>query len=285
MASPSGPLTPPAEPSTQSLTQTQTQSSYNDKQNASSSLNSVPRIEALLSQPATSLTDDGTSKRPRDHRIIHLLLQHMGINAYQERVPLQLMDFAYRYTSTVLSDALHIQNEGYDQADNSATSKGARAKNAAAKAEEGDISIQALRMAAGSRVSHQFAGPGALGKEFLKQLADDRNRISLNTQSREGDKGSGMMIGGVKLPHERYCLTGVGWGLKEEWDSEGEESVEDEPNGDGDVDAVQGDDAQMDGMEEEADEDEDEDLGTMEDVFGDDGGAADKDGDEEMQYS
>ena len=206
----------------------------------------------------------------------------MGISAYQERVPLQLMDFAYRYTSSVLSDALHIQSEGYDQADNNASSKGGRAKNAAAKAEEGDVSIQALRMAAGSKVSHQFSGPGALPKEFLKQLADERNRISLNAQSKDGDRGSGMMLGGIKLPHERYCLTGVGWGLKEEWDSEGEESVQDEQDGEGAA-GTRGDDTQMDGMEEGGEEEED--LGTMEDVFGDDGGGGDKDGDEEMQDS
>ena len=207
----------------------------------------------------------------------------MGISAYQERVPLQLMDFAYRYTSTVLSDALHIQNEGYDQAENATSSKGARAKNAAAKAEEGDISLHALRMAVASRVSHQFSGPGALPKEFLKNLADERNRVSLNAQAKDGDRGSGVTIGGVKLPHERYCLTGVGWGLKEEWDSEGEESVDDDQNGDGAGGGAHGDDTNMDGMEEGGDEDED--LGTMEDVFGDDGGAANKDGDEEMEDS
>ena len=193
------------------------------------------------------------------------------------------MDFAYRYTSSVLGDALHMQNEGYDQADSNTTSKAGRAKNAAAKAEEGDISIQALRMAAGSRISHQFSGPSALPKEFLKQLADDRNRISLNTQAKDGDRGSGVTIGGIKLPHERYCLTGVGWGLKDEWDSEGEESVGSEQDGDGAAPGPQGDDTQMDDMEEGADEDED--LGTMEDVFGDDGGGEDKDGDEEMEDS
>ncbi|RMD45071.1 hypothetical protein DV735_g197, partial [Chaetothyriales sp. CBS 134920] len=277
MASPSGPLTPPAEP-TETPGQSQLQPSANEKPNASSS---ASRIEALLSQPATSLSDDGTSKRPRDHRIIHLLLQHMGITAYQERIPLQLMDFAYRYTSSVLSDALHIQNEGYDQADNATTSKGSRAKTAATKAEEGDISIQALRMAVGSKISYQFAGPGALPKEFLKGLADERNRISLNAQAKEGERGYPMMVGGVKLPHEKYCLTGVSWGLKEEWDSEGEESAEEEPNGDATATATHGDDSRMDGVEETMDEDED--VGTMEDIFGQDDTGADGDGDHEME--
>ncbi|KAK4951632.1 Transcription initiation factor TFIID subunit 9, partial [Elasticomyces elasticus] len=43
---------------------------------------------------------------------------------------------------------------------------------------------------------------------------------------------------GMRLPDERYCLTGAGWGLKEEWESQGEESAdEDEVDGGVDGDA------------------------------------------------
>ena len=52
--------------------------------------------------PTNSSIDNGQSKRPRDARLIHLILANYGVNAYQERVPLQLMDFAYRYTSSTL---------------------------------------------------------------------------------------------------------------------------------------------------------------------------------------
>ena len=52
--------------------------------------------------PTNSPMDNGQSKRPRDARLIHLVLANYGVNAYQERVPLQLMDFAYRYTSSTL---------------------------------------------------------------------------------------------------------------------------------------------------------------------------------------
>lgn len=281
MASPVQLGTPPPDTiSTQNAAQAQTQSSTNAQvaQNASSNSN---RLEALLSQPATSLSDDGTSKRPRDYRLIHLLLTAKGVNAYQERVPLQLMDFAYRYTSSVLSDALHIQNEGYDQADNTTHSRGGRgaaARSAAQRAEEGDVSLAALRMSIQSRMSHQFQGQGAVPKEFLKQLADERNRISLNAQARD-EKGAGMTVGGVKLPHERYCLTGVGWGLKTEWESEGEESMEDDEGVNGPT-AADGDDVQMDEMEDGA-EDDDDDPGQIEDIFGQQDG--EKDGDEEME--
>lgn len=52
--------------------------------------------------PTNSQVDKGQSKRPRDARLIHLVLANYGVNAYQERIPLQLMDFAYRYTSSTL---------------------------------------------------------------------------------------------------------------------------------------------------------------------------------------
>lgn len=289
MASPAAPLTPPAEPSsTQTLTQTQTQTQTQTSTQAQSSTQASgqsgnARVEALLDQPLTSLTDDGTSKRPRDHRLIHLLLASHGVNAYQERVPLQLMDFAYRYTSTILSDALHIQLEGYDQAEGANSNKKTGGnKGGANKADEGDVSLAALRMSIASRLSHQFTGQGNLPKEFLKQLADERNRISLQQQSKDDKGGSGVTIGGIRLPHERHCLTGTGWGLKNEWESEGEESEEDEELPPGPTEADAGD-AQMGEAGEGMDEDDE--MGTMEDVFGPDGGDDPKDGDAEMQDS
>jgi transcription initiation factor TFIID subunit 9B len=245
---PPGPLTPPAEPQTQPAQPTQP-----------SQAAAQPQVEALLSQPLTSLSDDGSAKRPRDHRLLHLLLASHGISAYQQRVPLQLMDFAYRYTNAVFTDALYIQNEAYDQVDGGAQTKGRGAKQNQNKTEEGDISTTALRMAIGSRMGYQFQG--SLPKEFLKQLADERNRISLQSQARDGDK-SGPVVGGIRLPHEKYCLTGTGWGLKDEWDSEGEESVA-EPD---EMERPEPEDLMQ--VDDKENDPELEGEGTMEDVFG-----------------
>ena len=200
---------------------------------------------------------------------MHLLLASHGITAYQQRVPLQLMDFAYRYTNSVLSDALHIQNEAYDLTDAATQTKGRGSKQNQNKNDEGDVSHAALKMSIGSRMGYQFQG--SLSKEFLKQLADERNRISFQAQARDGEK-SGPIIGAVRLPHEKYCLTGMGWGLKDEWDSDGEESVvdADEPDRPEPEDLMQMD-------EREGDEDI-EGEGTMEDVFGT-AGEEDADGD------
>lgn len=287
--SPSHPLTPPADPSPPQPPPP-AQPSTSQSTTTTAIHTTQPHLDALLSQPLTSISDNGLAKRPRDHRLIHLLLASHGISAYQERVPLQLMDFAYRYTSSVLSDAVHVQAEGYDQAAANADTHGrgrgagrgaggaSGARGAAATAEEGDVSLSALRMAIASRMAYQFQG--SLPKEFLKGLAEERNRIGLGVGLRE----QGTVIGGVRLPPEKYCLTGVGWGVKEEWDSEGEEEVEGGVPEAGDVDM-----GQVDGLGEEREEEDggDEEMGTMEDVFGDDATDGDRGGggggqDEEM---
>ena len=235
------------------------------------------------------------------------------------------MDFAYRYTSSVLADALHIQNEGYDvpadapggaaAAGPSGTGRGRGAaagagrgqgKNAAGGSgggagggEDGEINLSSLRLAIGSRIGYQFTA-GNMPKDFVKGLAEERNRIGLNVGGREvAEKGGatganaaagsvaagvgGTTMAGVKLPHERYCLTGVGWGMKDEWDSEGEEDVEDGDGGDemnvhGTAAGANDDDAEI-----EMGEDEDGE-GNMEDVFGADEATGQRDeGDEEME--
>ena len=196
------------------------------------------------------------------------------------------MDFAYRYTSSVLGDAVHMQAEGYDNPSSSGgagsshnDNRGPRGRGAggargggagagggaaggAAGADEGDVSLSSLRMAIGSRMAYQFQG--SLPKEFLKGLAEERNRIGLGVGLRE----QGTVIGGVRLPNEKYCLTGVGWGLKEEWDSEGEEEV-DEQVGDVEMAQVDGE-GGLDGREEEDGAGGNDGMGTMEDVFGED---------------
>ncbi|KAF3049551.1 Transcription initiation factor TFIID subunit 9 [Didymella keratinophila] len=204
---------------------------------------------ANTAYPSTSLLDTGATKRPRDARLIHLLLANMGVHAYTERVPLQLLDFAYRYTSGVLSDAL-----AYEPPVPSSLPQSEKKKRDPT-AEEG-ISLGALRTSVAGRAA-MMAAQGGLGKEFLAEVASERNRVALPRVEREF---------GVRLPPERYCFTGVGWGVKEAW--EGEEEVEDEDETMGDGGPVGGAtdsfgapvaaaDTEMGGMdEEEVDEDE-----------------------------
>jgi transcription initiation factor TFIID subunit 9B len=205
------------------------------------------------SYPSTSLTDTGTSKRPRDARLIHLLLANMGVHAYTERVPLQLLDFAYRYTSSILSDALAYE----PPVPTHSSAAAAKKRDTAADAE--GVSLNALRTAVQGRATQQFQH--ALGKEFMADLAAERNRIALPRVDREF---------GLRLPPERYCFTGVGWAVRGAWEDEvGSEDGGDEEGGEGDeemeVTAAAG--PVGDGAEKEgAGDGEDTEMGGMDEV-------------------
>lgn len=214
--------------------------------------------------PLTSQQDDGLSKRPRDARLIHTVLANLGVQNYQERVPLQLLDFAYRYTSSVLSDSLRLSAEGY-------TAQASEKRKAAAGDDGSNITVTALRQAIASRQGYAFEP--ALPKEFMLEQAGERNRVALPKVERGY---------GVQLPDEKYCLTGVGWGLKEEWDSEEDEEA---PKVNGSANAAQSaarqEDETMGGVDNAGEEDEgdDEGEGKMEDIFGEEGGG---DGDDDV---
>jgi transcription initiation factor TFIID subunit 9B len=200
--------------------------------------------------PMTSVQDSGLGKRPRDARLIHMLLSSMGVTAYQERVPLQLLDFAYRHSSSILSDALHLSSDAY-------VSQQTRAKDAppggALRDADGQVSANAVQFAISSRLQYQFGGGnggGGLNKDFLLETAQNRNKVALPRVLQNE--------WGVRLPSERFVLTGVPWGLKGEWVTGNQESGDTVMGG---VDTV-----------EEAGV-EDEEGGRMEDIFGGDADA------------
>ncbi|KAF2177695.1 TFIID-31kDa-domain-containing protein [Zopfia rhizophila CBS 207.26] len=226
---------PPTASSTQPNTQSQPQPSQSQSQPQLSNGQSITQINP--SHPSTSLQDNGQSKRPRDARLIHLLLANMGVHAYTDRVPLQLLDFAYRYTSGILSDAI-----AYEPPSANNTSK-------KAKLDEDGVSLNALRTAVGARATHQFSP--ALPKEYLLEIAAERNRVALPRVEREF---------GVRLPPERYCFTGVGWGIKETWESEADEDVDLMDGGGVGVGGPVGGDTVMGGVEEEENENEFEEV-------------------------
>ncbi|KAL1962540.1 hypothetical protein VTN77DRAFT_9415 [Rasamsonia byssochlamydoides] len=270
------PLTPPADPP---LANHASSASHANAANSS-----APNPPVPPSIPATSLNDSGKSRRPRDARLIHMLLASLGVTAYQERVPLQLLDFAYRYTSSTLQDAVHLTMEGY--AGNPAGSGEVNVSGGRGGVEVNTVTLQALRLSIASRLHYQFQ-PG-LPKEFLMDVASERNRIALPGVSRGFDSGAGakqnafsnISMGGMRLPPERFCLTGMGWNLKDEWESEGEEDVEDtEPTTTQPGAACAG--AGVGVGENEEEDVEDEGDGKMEDIFGED--TAMGEGDEEEE--
>lgn len=75
-------------------------------------------------------------------------------------------------------------------------------------------------MSVASRINHQFNT--ALPKEFLLDIAQERNRIALPTVGKEF---------GVRLPPEKYSLTGINWDLaetREDWMDASSEDEDDE---------------------------------------------------------
>ena len=184
-----------------------------------------------------------------------MLLSSLGVTAYQERVPLQLLDFAYRHSSSILSDALHNGSDAF-------VSQQTRAKDAPPgggfRDADGQVSANAVQIAIQSRLQYQFGGSGGgLSKEFLLETAQQRNKVALPRVLQNE--------WGVRLPSERFVLTGVPWGLKGEW-------VEIDEN----ANAADG----MEGVEmaEEQGVEGGEEGGTMEDLFG---GDADQDMDKD----
>ncbi|KAK3693711.1 transcription initiation factor IID, 31kD subunit-domain-containing protein [Podospora appendiculata] len=222
-------------------------------------------------QPPTS--PSAAAPRPRDARTIELLLTAQGVTAFEQRVPLLLLDFAYRHTSAVLSDALHLSADPYT------SHAGARpsAASGAAPVNVGDatVSANAVQLAISSRLGFQFrggSGGGGPSKEWLMDLARQTNRTMLpRIMTNEW---------GVRLPAERFVLNGLSWGLRDAWagqdGADDDSSDEDEDMDDGDAaaaDAMQGveiEDIGGDGVE----------GGTMDDVFGDE--QLDEDEDQEM---
>ncbi len=222
-----------------------------------------PTITPIAAPPPNASSDlpdgkDGANqaKRPRDARLVHMILASLGITAYQERVPLQLLDFAYRYTSGVLQDALYLNAEGYAAAGLAGSTTGKHNADGASK-DSNAVNLTALRLSVGSRQNYQFNS--SLPKEFLLEMASERNKVALPSTRQEW---------GLRLPPEKYCLTGVGWNLKQEWDSDVDVDSMDEDGPEEDH-GGSGDEAKPEGDEEGAEDDEESDA-RMEDIFGDD---------------
>lgn len=112
-------------------------------------------------------------------------------------------------------------------------------------------------------------GGGGASKEWLQELARERNKVALpRVLANEW---------GVRLPNERFVLSGQGWGLREQWGVDGARSESEDDDDDDDDDDEDGDDA-MEGLEggdgqkrnkEDGDEDEDE-GGGLDEFLGDD---------------
>ncbi|KAK9474156.1 uncharacterized protein V1510DRAFT_412562 [Dipodascopsis tothii] len=129
----------------------------------------------------------------------------MGVTSYHDRVPLQLMDFACRYTNGILHDALL-----YADHSRSANPTTGTAGNT-------HLTLEDIRLAVAARVNYQFKP--APPKELLLELAQERNRKPLPPISQTF---------GIRLPPEKYCLTAKDWEIEDEERDLPDDDVKDE---------------------------------------------------------
>ncbi|KAI1455772.1 TFIID-31kDa-domain-containing protein [Annulohypoxylon moriforme] len=218
---------------------------------ATSGTTTVPNTQATSASSGANATQPGGSNnatsqqqqapssptpthapRPRDARTIELLLTSQGVTSFDQRVPLLLLDFAYRHASSVLSDAIHLSTDPYTSHAGSKPSGSSGAAPSAPGVTDAVVSTNAINLAIASRQSFQFrggaggaAGGGGASKDWLQELARERNKVALpRVLANEW---------GVRLPNERFVLSGQGWGLKDHWEGEGDDSDDEDMDDDG----------------------------------------------------
>ncbi|KAK6872435.1 Transcription initiation factor TFIID subunit 9 [Candida tropicalis] len=140
---------------------------------------------------------------PRDVRLLHLIFATHAVHNYQDHVPLQLMDFAHRYTKSVLKDAL-VYND-HSKPVNTNTNLNTNTNST--------VNTDDIRLAIAARSNYQFKPVPP--KELLLELAQERNSKPLPPV---------IPRWGLNLPPEKYCLTA------KDWDSIYDEPDEDDPN-------------------------------------------------------
>jgi transcription initiation factor TFIID subunit 9B len=189
------------------------------------------------------------------------------VTSFDSRVPLLLLDFAYRHTSSILNDALHLSGDPYTTHAGAKPSASSGAVPVAPSGGDATVTTNAVNIAIASRQAYQFrggagggggVGGGGASKEWLQELARERNKVALpRVLANEW---------GVRLPNERFVLSGQSWGLRDQW---GDNSEDDEDAGeDGDDDAMEG----LEGEKKGKDKGEDEEGGGLDEFLGDDMG-------------
>lgn len=118
---------------------------------------------------------------PKDALVMGAILKEMGINEYEPRVINQMLEYTYRYITTVLEDATVYS------------------KHAGKK----DIDADDVQLAIQSRLDHSYTNPPP--REFLIEIARQKNRHPLpQIQAKSG----------LRLPPDRYCLTSTNYKVK-----------------------------------------------------------------------
>uniref|UniRef100_A0A8D0G795 TATA-box binding protein associated factor 9 n=1 Tax=Sphenodon punctatus TaxID=8508 RepID=A0A8D0G795_SPHPU len=118
---------------------------------------------------------------PKDAQVMAQILKDMGITEYEPRVINQMLEFTYRYVTTILEDA----------------------KIYSSHAKKSSVDADDLRLAIQCRTDQSFTSPPP--RDFLLDIARQKNQTPLPLIK---------PYSGPRLPPDRYCLTAPNYRLK-----------------------------------------------------------------------
>ncbi|XP_034115684.1 transcription initiation factor TFIID subunit 9 [Drosophila sulfurigaster albostrigata] len=118
---------------------------------------------------------------PKDAQVIMSILKELNIQEYEPRVVNQMLEFTFRYVTCILDDAKVYANH-------------ARKKT---------IDLDDVRLATEMTLDKSFTGPPP--RHVLAKMAELRNAMPLPPIKPHC---------GLRLPPDRYCLTGVNYKLR-----------------------------------------------------------------------
>ncbi|KPP76436.1 transcription initiation factor TFIID subunit 9-like [Scleropages formosus] len=118
---------------------------------------------------------------PKDAQVMVQILKDMGINEYEPRVINQMLEFTYRYVTTIIEDA----------------------KIYATHAKKSNVDADDIRLAIQCRMDQSFTSPPP--RDFLLEVARQKNQTPLPLIK---------PYTGPRLPPDRYCLTAPNYRLK-----------------------------------------------------------------------
>ncbi|WFD21383.1 Transcription initiation factor TFIID subunit 9 [Malassezia equina] len=122
---------------------------------------------------------------PRDVRLVSLILASMGVEDVEPAVLVQLLEFAHRYTTQVLQDALVYTD------------------HASSRQGGSNVSIDDVQLAIQSRVNYSFTQPPPKEKMLLS-LSTSLNSVPLPPVSNRS---------GIRLPPPEHCLTNINFAI------------------------------------------------------------------------
>ncbi|MGH0147227.1 UNVERIFIED_CONTAM: hypothetical protein FKN15_028801 [Acipenser sinensis] len=118
---------------------------------------------------------------PKDAQVMTQILKDMGITEYEPRVINQMLEFTYRYVTTIIEDA----------------------KIYSTHAKKSNVDADDVRLAIQCRMDQSFTSPPP--RDFLLEVARQKNQTPLPLIK---------PYTGPRLPPDRYCLTAPNYRLK-----------------------------------------------------------------------